>query len=73
MSTNINELSPQEAALRKAYELLGEHFDALLIVVSADVEDVEPCSMRDLRYKGYIEAVGMATWAQHKLLQEPDI
>ena len=61
----------QDEALSKAYQLLTEHFDCALIIVSSDMEDNETHDevegSRIFWSGGYLNALGMAVQAQSRL------
>lgn len=59
----------QNEAIDRAYQTLGEQFDGVLIVVSCEVDDNPNQSANLACWKGgYMTALGLATFAQHKLL-----
>lgn len=63
----------QKEALEKAYDLLGEHFDASLIVVSAEVQDPADEKSSDcIRVYwsgGFPNAIGLASIAAAKIME----
>lgn len=72
MESSETKFNPaQEDALKKAYTLLGEHFDYALISISTDYEaDMtgRTCAQEVVWKGGYISAIGLAEYAKHKIL-----
>lgn len=68
MATQEGEFTPaQDDAIKKAYSILGEHFDNALIAVSWEPEDSENDAF-SLFYKGgWMAAIGLASMAKKQL------
>lgn len=65
----------QQDALEQAYEILKEHFDASLIVVTAIVqhEEKESEATQIFWAGGYMHALGHADYARYKIRQARDV
>lgn len=62
---------PQREAVQKAWDILTEHFDRVLLVVDSEV--YEPDGKREDAHEGFwhggsLSAVGMAEFAKHRIL-----
>ena len=70
----------QDAALKKAWDLLSEHFDHALLVIEWETNRDEELTDAHIAYwhGGALPALGMAEYAKHYILnterksQEPD-
>jgi hypothetical protein len=65
----------QKEALEQAYDLLKEHFDASLLVVTAVVMDGDEEREATQIYwaGGYMQALGHSDYARYKIRQARDI
>lgn len=58
----------QKEILQKALDLIGEHFDCALLVVSTECEDCASEISEVYWRGGFFKAVGAAEMAKHKIL-----
>jgi len=69
---NKDDMSPaQREAVQKAYQILGEHFDCSLIVVSFEmVDDQNEQANAHVCYwhGGFMPALGLATYCHDRML-----
>ena len=70
MDANKTFTPAQEEALRKAYDLLGEHFDRVVMIVDTEVDGQtsDPGDATDITWKGgFMAAMGMIHYAHARL------
>jgi hypothetical protein len=63
--------SAQQSAKEKAFEILTEHFESCLIVVSSEIEGRD--NRPELNYcydGGQCQALGLAKYAEHKIIND---
>jgi hypothetical protein len=69
MSEPVNATPAQTEAIQKAYSLLGEHFEHVLIVCHWETDVSPAANATEVWYKGgALTALGMAHYASEKLL-----
>ncbi len=59
----------QQQALERAYAILGEHFDAALIVVCWERDDRSD-AFRLIYKGGFASALGLSVYATHRLTHD---
>ena len=71
---NVELSDAQEQALVKVADLLSEHFDSSLIIVSTELEvDGQTVDCEQMGWNGgYINAIGLAEYALHRLLNDSE-
>lgn len=72
MATNPppDDLTPaQEEALKKAWDILGEHFDRVLLVVDTETPQGQQDAHAVFWQGGALPAIGMASYAHQRLLE----
>lgn len=66
----------QREAIQRAYSLLGEHFEKVVIIVSAppsDSPEDDGEEMTETWYKGgFTTAIGLLDYSKHRLLHKND-
>lgn len=74
MATDFKWPESQQQALERAYELLGEHFDSVVIIVASEhieTGEEQTSEAKELLFKGgYAASLGLVTYAQHRILNK---
>lgn len=74
MSDETDPMSPaQRQAAQKAWDILTEHFDRVLLVVDWEIEEQSPEGKAQDAHEGFwaggsLSAVGMAEYAKDRIL-----